>query len=321
MCPGHTCMHLAKQARSLGVVPSSSSPTTHQWRVTRSNQLMYGDPALRQHGRVLLRIPTSRGPPLLAARSRDVTSAGGWCTYCGSMGVRAEVVDHVVPLEQGGANDITNLVPACRSCNASKRDRTPEQWRNSLERRTYGPPRGWDEPPYPDILDYTDAGLTNLVREAQSEVLAAALPYQERAAAKMKARVHRLPHSFPEGGGPRCAACPDRSIRQLTVPAEVASAPQAHQIERGTAENHGKRDRPARRQSSHWPRSVPKSAVNVRCFPSRGCRRAAVCERQIHSCLAAGGSQAATPSAYRGGTRPEGGRQRGALLQAHTTLW
>ncbi|AOW89097.1 hypothetical protein BC342_24130 [Streptomyces olivaceus] len=108
------------------------------------------------------------------------------------MGVRAEVVDHVVPLEQGGADDITNLVPACRSCNASKRDRTPEQWRKSLERRHHGPPRWWDEPPYPDILDYTDAGLTKLVREAHREVLAAALPYQERAAAKMTAHVHRL---------------------------------------------------------------------------------------------------------------------------------
>ncbi|MFI2635067.1 HNH endonuclease [Streptomyces collinus] len=69
-----------------------------------------------------------------------LTSADGWCTYCGSMGVRAEVVDHIVPLEQGGADDITNLVPACRSCNASKRDRTPEQWRKSLEHRYYGPP-------------------------------------------------------------------------------------------------------------------------------------------------------------------------------------
>jgi hypothetical protein len=108
------------------------------------------------------------------------------------MGVRAEVVDHVVPLEQGGADDITNLVPSCRSCNASKRDRTPDQWRKSLERRHYGPPRWWDEPPYPDIMDYTDAGLTALISEAQSAVLAAAIPYQERATARMKAHVDRF---------------------------------------------------------------------------------------------------------------------------------
>ncbi|MDX2951305.1 hypothetical protein [Streptomyces caniscabiei] len=41
-------------------------------------------------------------------------------------------------------------------------------------------------------MDYTDAGLTELISEAQSEVLAAALPHQERAAAKMKAHVDRM---------------------------------------------------------------------------------------------------------------------------------
>ncbi|MFI6107850.1 hypothetical protein [Streptomyces sp. NPDC051310] len=41
-------------------------------------------------------------------------------------------------------------------------------------------------------MNYTDAVLTTLVSEAQSEVLAAALPYQERAAAKMKAHVDRF---------------------------------------------------------------------------------------------------------------------------------
>ncbi|MBE4775562.1 HNH endonuclease [Streptomyces sp. ND05-13A] len=161
-------------------------------RETHSNKLMYGRHALRQPGRVLLRLPTPRGPLPSWVREAVLSAAGGWCTYCGSMGVRAEVVDHVEPLEQGGADDITNLVPACRSCNASKKDRTPEQWRKSLERRHYGPPRWWDEPPYPDFMDYTDAGLTELISEAQSEVLAAALPHQERAAAKMKAHVDRM---------------------------------------------------------------------------------------------------------------------------------
>lgn len=61
-----------------------------------------------------------------------------------------------------------------------------------MERRHYGPPRWWDQPPYPDIMDYTAAGLTTLVGEAQNEVSAAALPYQEQAAAKMKARIARF---------------------------------------------------------------------------------------------------------------------------------
>jgi len=43
------------------------------------------------------------------------------CAYCGE---RAESIclDHIEPLRFGGANDETNLVAACRSCNASKND-------------------------------------------------------------------------------------------------------------------------------------------------------------------------------------------------------
>lgn len=43
---------------------------------------------------------------------------GGQCLGCGRK-TKLEV-DHVVPLTHGGSNDITNLQPLCRSCNASK---------------------------------------------------------------------------------------------------------------------------------------------------------------------------------------------------------
>ncbi|MER8011080.1 HNH endonuclease signature motif containing protein [Streptomyces sp. NPDC094149] len=158
----------------------------------KSNERVRRKLAVLQPGKVLLRLPTPRRPLPSWVRDAVLASNGGWCTYCGRMGVRAEVVDHVEPLEQGGADDITNLVPACRSCNASKKDRTPSQWKKSLERRHFAPPKWWDEPPFPDFMDYTDAGLMNLVAEAQSEVIAAARPYQEQAAARMKVHVRRL---------------------------------------------------------------------------------------------------------------------------------
>lgn len=44
----------------------------------------------------------------------------GWCSYC--LAVPYEEVDHEVPLSRGGTNDPTNIRPACRSCNASKKD-------------------------------------------------------------------------------------------------------------------------------------------------------------------------------------------------------
>lgn len=59
------------------------------------------------------------------------------CKYCGKPGKTTvflgkrggqwlcieHEIDHVMPLNAGGSNDITNLVVACRSCNRSKKDK------------------------------------------------------------------------------------------------------------------------------------------------------------------------------------------------------
>lgn len=47
------------------------------------------------------------------------------CFYCGMPG---EVWDHSVPLAKGGSNAPENLCRSCRKCNASKRDKTQEEW-------------------------------------------------------------------------------------------------------------------------------------------------------------------------------------------------
>lgn len=52
---------------------------------------------------------------------------GRRCFYCGTG--PAETVDHVVPLLRGGTNYEGNLVPACRPCNSSKRERLLVEWR------------------------------------------------------------------------------------------------------------------------------------------------------------------------------------------------
>lgn len=48
------------------------------------------------------------------------------CLYCGQTGGE---IDHVIPLTRGGRDSIGNLVPACRSCNASKNSRTITEWK------------------------------------------------------------------------------------------------------------------------------------------------------------------------------------------------
>lgn len=49
------------------------------------------------------------------------------CAYCGRKMERL-TIDHITPLSQRGMHSKENIVPACRSCNSSKRERTLLQW-------------------------------------------------------------------------------------------------------------------------------------------------------------------------------------------------
>lgn len=48
------------------------------------------------------------------------------CIYCGSE--EDLTIDHKIPQSRGGSDEIGNLATACRSCNASKRDLTDEEF-------------------------------------------------------------------------------------------------------------------------------------------------------------------------------------------------
>lgn len=50
---------------------------------------------------------------------------GGGCAYCPES---AQTVDHVVPVSRGGRTTVDNVVPACRSCNSSKKASDPQPW-------------------------------------------------------------------------------------------------------------------------------------------------------------------------------------------------
>lgn len=57
---------------------------------------------------------------------RELRATNAHCAYC--FKPAADTVDHVVPISRGGANTPDNLVLACFSCNAGKRDRTPLEY-------------------------------------------------------------------------------------------------------------------------------------------------------------------------------------------------
>ncbi|SIR88139.1 HNH endonuclease [Haladaptatus litoreus] len=55
----------------------------------------------------------------------------GTCIYCGEEG--KTTFDHVIPLSNGGADTISNQVPACKSCNSSKGSKDVIEWHQELD--------------------------------------------------------------------------------------------------------------------------------------------------------------------------------------------
>lgn len=61
--------------------------------------------------------------------------SSGLCHYCGArFPPRDLTLDHVVPLVRGGKTTRSNVVPACRDCNAQKKYLLPLEWEAHLRR-------------------------------------------------------------------------------------------------------------------------------------------------------------------------------------------
>jgi 5-methylcytosine-specific restriction endonuclease McrA len=57
---------------------------------------------------------------------RAIIRLFGGCAYCGA--TEDLQVDHFIPISLGGTNDLSNFVPACVSCNASKNNTHPRDF-------------------------------------------------------------------------------------------------------------------------------------------------------------------------------------------------
>ena len=75
---------------------------------------------------------------LSAAEWAALQEAWGGCAYCGATG-RPLQKDCVLPISRGGRYTLLNVVPACRSCNASKCNDEVTGWlrRKRLDERAF----------------------------------------------------------------------------------------------------------------------------------------------------------------------------------------
>lgn len=64
------------------------------------------------------------------------------CAYCSTpLALNDVQTEHVTPLARGGANNVSNLLPACAACNASKGAKTLGEWASSRARHGQPPVR------------------------------------------------------------------------------------------------------------------------------------------------------------------------------------
>lgn len=66
------------------------------------------------------------GSHSLAEWREVVALFGNRCAYCGQR--KSLTRDHDIPLSRGGTDDIMNILPACKSCNSRKRNRTAAEF-------------------------------------------------------------------------------------------------------------------------------------------------------------------------------------------------
>lgn len=75
---------------------------------------------------------------LSATDWHNLVQAWGGCAYCGTDSEPLQK-DCVLPISRGGRYTLTNVVPACTSCNASKHNNEVSGWlrRRQLDERTF----------------------------------------------------------------------------------------------------------------------------------------------------------------------------------------
>lgn len=122
----------ARRAACL-VLDDKAELVEHDGTELRSPTLAIARPSVIRL-RYLVKIPFRR---TAAVSRRGVFARDDFrCQYCGGL---ADSIDHIVPRSRGGNHAWENVVAACRPCNLTKRDRTPDEAGMRLRRPSQAP--------------------------------------------------------------------------------------------------------------------------------------------------------------------------------------
>ncbi len=64
---------------------------------------------------------------------KKLEESQGYCAYCGEYkGVAQLSIEHRIPVDLDGTNDLSNILTVCKACNNSKGNRNVEDWQRSV---------------------------------------------------------------------------------------------------------------------------------------------------------------------------------------------
>lgn len=108
-----------EKSRELEKQRYKNNPDPYKWKSIKRKTLKKGLPAT-----------------LTSEQWEDIKEKfNNQCAYCGEQLPLEQ--EHFIPVSKGGDYTKTNIIPACKSCNSSKRDRKPVEWYQEQEFYTW----------------------------------------------------------------------------------------------------------------------------------------------------------------------------------------
>lgn len=130
-----TLYYIPDKGQAKVILPSFDPTNLPSDEIADSHGIGTGQPAAK------ISVLDKKRHPKSNPKIRDMVwrMTDGTCTYCGvklttaSMQPNAFVVEHIVAVEHGGKDHISNYVPACRTCNNRKGLKSAERYREELK--------------------------------------------------------------------------------------------------------------------------------------------------------------------------------------------